>query len=460
MPPGLQMMIVFTLFGATLFCLHSVADVFTPIFLALTLVLSIRPISRFLRKKHVPGWIACTVAFLALLILFGAIVSVLIWAFTPIPQTLINYSGNFEATLTSTLEFLESHGVKTADLALYLDQVNFNSVIAWVWSLIDSLRSVGGLLAIVVVALFFLTLDTTTMNVRHAIVEKNHSHIAYALMGFEKRVRHYWITSSIFGLIVAVIDVFALGLLGVPLAPTWGVWAFITNYIPNIGFVLGVIPPMLMGLVDSGWHTMIWVIVVYSVINVVIQTFIQPKFTGQVVGLSPSITFISLVLWTSVVGWLGSILAVPLTLFFKALLVDTDPRTQWLDAFLVSENDAKQRKKAGFYDNDAAGIAQEPEFRYPTDVFAQLAFLQLHGTEDARSTHKHRILRRRFTGVGNAHASAHGSHTEGEDPHNRAGASMYSEDTALSTPASEHSHKQPHIENDHNERETHASSSK
>ena len=380
---GVQIMIILALFGATLFCLHSIADVFTPLFLALTLVLTMLPLTRWLRAHKVPGWLAATLSFLVLSGLFAGLVWLMVWAFTPVPQTLVNYSGNFEKALHSALEFLQSKGMRTQNLSAYVNQLNFNSVISWVWGLVDSLRSIGGLLAIVVIALLFITVDTTTLTVRSSILRRGHSHIANALVEFEKRVRNYWLIATIFGLIVAVIDVFALGFLNVPLAVTWGLWAFITNYIPNIGFVLGVIPPMLMGLADSGWQTMVWVIVLYSVINVVIQTFIQPKFTGDVVGLSPTVTFISLVLWTSVVGWLGSLLAVPLTLFFKALLVDSDPRTQWIDVFLVSEGDAKRRNDSGRYDEDHVENAQDLEFRFPSHVLPKIALPHVHESDDA-----------------------------------------------------------------------------
>jgi AI-2 transport protein TqsA len=62
---------------------------------------------------------------------------------------------------------------------------------------------------------------------------------------------------------------------------------------------------------------------------VVIQTVIQPKFVGDAVGLSVTLTFISLIFWSWVIGPLGALLAVPLTLLVKALLVDIDPTTQW-----------------------------------------------------------------------------------------------------------------------------------
>ena len=58
--------------------------------------------------------------------------------------------------------------------------------------------------------------------------------------------------TTLFGFIVAVLDTIALALLSIPLPVTWGLLAFITNYIPNIGFVIGVVPPALLALVTGG----------------------------------------------------------------------------------------------------------------------------------------------------------------------------------------------------------------
>ena len=72
------------------------------------------------------------------------------------------------------------------------------------------------------------------------------------------------------------------------------------------------------------------VIAVYCVLNFIIQSVIQPRFVGDAVGLSTTLTFLSLVVWAWVLGPLGALLAVPLTLLVKALLVDADPRSRWL----------------------------------------------------------------------------------------------------------------------------------
>ena len=79
---------------------------------------------------------------------------------------------------------------------------------------------------------------------------------------------------------------------------------------------------------------MLGVIAVYCLVNVVIQSVIQPKVVGDAVGLSATLTFLSLVFWAWVLGPLGALLAIPLSLLVKALLIDIDPSTRWLSPLI------------------------------------------------------------------------------------------------------------------------------
>jgi predicted PurR-regulated permease PerM len=161
-----------------------------------------------------------------------------------------------------------------------------------------------------------------------------------ALAIFASTTRRYLFVSTVFGLGVAVLDTIALEIIGVPAPLLWGLLAFLTNYIPNIGFIIGLVPPAVLALLDSGLGEMIAVIVIYSLLNLVIQSVIQPRVVGGAVGLSTTLTFVSLVFWSWVLGPLGAILAVPMSLLVRAIFLDADPGSTWLRPLVANRPDA------------------------------------------------------------------------------------------------------------------------
>ena len=318
--------------------LNLVESIFAPAFFALTLVLAGRPLQRWLQRLGLPRPVSAIVVLLglyALLIMLVVAIGLSIMALTEImPQ----YSARFTALYVDTLAWLESMNVDTAEVQARIgSSFSVSSVMSLLSSVWATMSSASAQLVTILLAMFFLSFDVPAVSEQMVRLERHKPDLVAALHSFSFRVRRYWIVSTVFGLIVAVLDVIALQALGVPLAITWGLFSFVTNYIPNVGFVLGLIPPAFVALLDQGPNTMIWVIVLYSVINFVLQSLVQPKFTGDAVGLSPTVTFLSLIFWTIVVGPLGAILAVPLTLFFQSVLIDSVPQARWINSFLGPE---------------------------------------------------------------------------------------------------------------------------
>jgi hypothetical protein len=95
-----------------------------------------------------------------------------------------------------------------------------------------------------------------------------------------------------------------------------------------------VVPPAILALLAGGPQLMVIVIIVYCAINFVVQSINQPRFIGDAVGLSVTVTFLTLVFWAWLIGPLGAILAIPLTLLAKAVLVDVLPHAGWAVALL------------------------------------------------------------------------------------------------------------------------------
>ena len=325
---------------AGIYMLH---DLLAPAFFALTLVITVRPLVALASRHHVPRPISAVGAIILIYAFVIGLFVALGVAIAQLVETLPDYSGKFEAIWAQFQVLLGRFGVDQSTLMSQVSgMLDTSRIVMLAQGMLSQVTSFGSVLMIMALTVVFLMFDMSRIELRARALTILKPEIAAALAGFAKAVRSYWLVSTIFGLIVAVLDVVALGILGVPMAVTWGVLSFITNYIPNIGFLIGLIPPALLALVDSGPWTALWVVVAYAALNFVIQTLIQPKFTGDAVGLNTTTTFLSLLFWAEVIGALGTILAIPLTLFVKALLIDSDPRSRWVSIFL-SAGDAPVR---------------------------------------------------------------------------------------------------------------------
>ena len=135
------------------------------------------------------------------------------------------------------------------------------------------------------------------------------------------------------GGVAAALDTLLLVALGVPAALLWGVLSFLLSFIPNIGFILALIPPTILGLLTGGPLTALAVLVGYVVINTAIDYVIQPRFIGASVDLSPVVITVCLLFWGVVLGPSGALLAVPMTII-AAAVADAFPASRPLGRLL------------------------------------------------------------------------------------------------------------------------------
>ncbi|MEU0566547.1 AI-2E family transporter [Nonomuraea sp. NPDC005983] len=334
MPRTLAILLGMACAVVTLFGVREVASIVGPVVLALVLVVAVAPVRDWLRDHKTPGWVQVTVPFLIVLLVLLAMVGVLTISATELASLLPAYTNQFQRLVNNAEHFATTHGISNAQLNKLIQSFDPAKVIGILQSLLSSVLDVLSGLFLIVVLLLAMCLDAPVTAKILSSEREDKPHLVTALATFAHKTRRYLIVSTIFGLICAVLDVAALSILGVPLPLLWGVLALITNYIPNVGFVLGLIPPAMLALLNGGVKQMLLVIAAYCVINVVIQSFIQPKFLGDAVGLSTTMTFVSLVVWAFVLGPLGALLAIPLSLLTRALLVDSDPNARWAAALI------------------------------------------------------------------------------------------------------------------------------
>ncbi|GAA1539343.1 AI-2E family transporter [Brevibacterium picturae] len=337
--PARVLVVALTLAGLAyaLMFFKGLQDIVAPVFLALNFYIVVYPVQRYLTSLKIPRAVgACVSVILVLVMIFGFF-GLTAWSVAELVILIPSYGDQLVTTYQNALAFLSDIGVTDSVIQQQFQQFDVRSIIDAIYPLLTNVSMVAGLLTTVVMAVFFVAMDSMGIDRRMLMLLDVKPSLSAAIGGFASGVRRYWVVATVFGLIVAFLDVIALSIIDVPLIWVWGVLAFLTNYIPNIGFVIGLIPPALLALVDSGWQAGLWVVVAYSVLNFVIQSIIQPKFTGESVGVTPLVSFLSLLFWVWVLGWLGALLALPATLLLKALLVDADPKAKWVNILLASD---------------------------------------------------------------------------------------------------------------------------
>ena len=323
--------------GLSLVLLQNLSGTIAPMFLALNLLIAAYPIFPGLRRIGIPKPIAAVVTMLAVFVVFVLGIGAIIWSVTQVVTVLTGYSQQFTDMYTAAAEWLARFGLDEEALLNGLKSISPSNVIDVAGSILSGTSAATAIIAVVVVGIVFLSMDIPSVDARLGITHRLHPGLTDSISAVANGIRRYWVVTTIFGLIVALINGGVIVALGISLPIVWVVLTFITNYIPNIGFVIGLVPPALLALVEKGPTTALLVVILFSVVNFILQSLIQPKFTGDAVGITPTVSFISLLVWAWVFGALGALIALPATLTVKALLIDPDPRMRWLNAFISND---------------------------------------------------------------------------------------------------------------------------
>lgn len=122
-------------------------------------------------------------------------------------------------------------------------------------------------------------------------------------------------------------------LLGLKQAILLGLLAFVLNYVPAIGSIVAAVPAVLLALIEYDLSRAMLCGVGYLVINLGISNFLEPRFMGRGLGLSPLVVLISIIFWGWTLGPVGMLLSVPLTAVARIAL-EINPDTRWIAVLL------------------------------------------------------------------------------------------------------------------------------
>jgi predicted PurR-regulated permease PerM len=314
--------------------LRAAAGVLNPILMAGFLALLLQPLVRRLNRLGVAGGGAVALVVFAL-ILFGlALAGFVGISLRQVAVEIPAYSAQLKELSASVTRMLEARGI---DAAAYVESALTGPQLGR--AALNATGAVASTFGNMVLTLFifaFMLGGLWEMERRASKRARDHSPLAARFMSFSDTLRGYMGVRAVLGLAAAVLDYLVLLVLGVEHALLWGVLSFLLSFVPNIGFTLSMIPPMLLALLEHGWVSAVIVFVAYQVINTVIDNVIGPRFVGKQMNISALVSFLSVLFWAWLLGPTGAILAVPLTVLVREL-VDAAEGEDAAPAIIVTE---------------------------------------------------------------------------------------------------------------------------
>ena len=293
-----------------------------------------------IRKKPLPRWLSTTVAFIILFLLIEFISEVLTANTEEIMKKIPNYSA-------SQLNFIEELGNKIGihDLEIRIhDQLGNIDLAKLLTSFFDSLTSMVGDLVMIIVYLIFLLIEEAgfTQKIQRIVSSGPDFKSLTELMGrINKAINKYITLKTLVSLLVAIFSYIILRIFGVDFPFLWAFITFILNFIPYIGSLIATLLPASYAVFQFGSiMSFVWIFLTITSVHILVGNYVEPKFTGKSLNLSPLGVVIALTFWGSVWGVLGMLLSVPI-MSITTIVLAQFPATRFLAVLLSETGDIK-----------------------------------------------------------------------------------------------------------------------
>jgi len=308
------------------------APLLVPFLLAVFISILVAGPFHWLQCKGLPATVALLVVLAVLIIamlLIGSLIGSSVQEFRAAFPT---YEAGLREMVDGIVSWLDSKGIHTSSnlLSSYADPGKAMKMAA------NVLGSMGNMLTnsfMILVTVVFILLEAASFPVKWRVARGNAEESLASFTATTRTINQYMGIKLLTSLGTAVAAFVLLSLVGVDYPVLWAVLAFLLNFIPNIGSIIAAAPAVLLALVQLGFTSALMVAGGYLLINVVIGTFLEPRYMGAGLGLSTLVVFLSLVFWGWVLGPVGMLLSVPLTIAVKIAL-EARPDTRWMAIML------------------------------------------------------------------------------------------------------------------------------
>lgn len=312
--------------------MRAAAPIINPFLLSVFLATLCAPPLFWLQRQGVPNGLAVSAIILGLLVVALLLMVFVGRSLNTLSQQLPVYQERLSETLTQVFAWLNSLGLDMTKLAL-ADYVTPRKIMGLVYFGLSIFRGLFTHMFLILLTVLFILLETSGFPRKLQAAFPDPERTLGHFKTITANVNRYMGFKALFSLLTGVAIWGLLALIGVDFAGTWGLLAFFLNFIPAIGSFIAAIPAIIWALVQLGLPSALLTLLAYLVVNITIGNFLEPKFMGRKLGLSTLVVFLSLLFWGWVLGPIGMVLSVPLTMIAKIALAANED-TRWIAIML------------------------------------------------------------------------------------------------------------------------------
>jgi len=312
------------------------AVIIVPFLLSLFLATILSPFYLWLKKLGLNEILSLLIIVLVLLLVISSMITLIGNSVQDFSQNIPIYELKLRTDLRHIFDMMDTWGIhvpKDDFMAMF----QTSSIMHYI---AGTLKSFGSLLTnsfMIILTVIFMLMEISQFTSK--LSQTNIKGLT-TVTEVSNKIKHYIllkaVTSASTGLIITIM----LKFFGIHYAILWGLLAFLLNFIPNIGSIIAAIPAVLMAMVQFDFTMALIITGGYLLVNVMIGSILEPRILGKGLGLSTLIVFLSLIFWGWLLGPIGMLLSVPLTVIIKIAL-DTHPNTKWIATMLGSSGDTK-----------------------------------------------------------------------------------------------------------------------
>lgn len=293
------------------------------------------PLVLWLKGKKIPSGFAVLIVMAGMIVILIMIGVQIGTSFSSFSDDLPLLQSRIREQVSGLIALLQGKGIVVQE-KFFLDYVNPETIMKLTADLLTGLSSVLSDLVLILLTVAFILLEVSSFPLKLRAVLGDPKQKFPQFTKFANDMKRYMVIKTLISLATGILIAFWLYILGVDYPILWGFLAFLLNYIPNIGSIVAAIPAVILAAIQLGFGSALLVAIGYIAVNFVIGNMVEPRLMGRKLRLSTLVVFLSLIFWGGLLGLVGAILSIPLTMTLK-FAFESSENTRWIAVLLGSE---------------------------------------------------------------------------------------------------------------------------